>query len=204
MTCRRYSRTQVLTRESLGQTEAKGRYGAEGDSGAGIDPGSRVTGIGVVEAQGQTLKHIHSESVRLGSGPLATRLVAIYERIQEIVQVHEPQVGAIESNFSHPIPICFGAGAKPRQVLTALAQKDLETSEYSALEIKRAETGTGRASKEQVQHMVRILLGLNRRPPQDAADALACAICHLHMSQGQREGLPLASVKSRPRSRARR
>ncbi len=171
----------------------------------GIDPGSRVTGIGVVEAQGQTLKHIHSESVRLGSGPLATRLVAIYERIQEIVQVHEPQVGAIEKVFLASNPqSALVLGQARGSALLALAQQDLETSEYSALEIKRAVTGTGRASKEQVQHMVRILLGLNRRPPQDAADALACAICHLHMSQGQREGLPLASVKSRPRSRARR
>ena len=171
----------------------------------GIDPGSRVTGIGVVETQGQTLKHIHSESVRLGSGPLATRLVAIYERIQEIVQVHKPQVGAIEKVFLASNPqSALVLGQARGSALLALAQKDLETSEYSALEIKRAVTGTGRASKEQVQHMVRILLGLNRRPPQDAADALACAICHLHMSQGQREGLLLASVKSRPRSRARR
>jgi len=171
----------------------------------GIDPGSRVTGIGVVETQGQTLKHIHSESVRLGSGPLATRLVAIYERIQEIVQVHKPQVGAIEKVFLASNPqSALVLGQARGSALLALAQKDLETSEYSALEIKRAVTGTGRASKEQVQHMVRVLLGLTRRPPQDAADALACAICHLHVSQGQREGLPRASVKSRPRSRARR
>ncbi|MBT7672032.1 MAG: crossover junction endodeoxyribonuclease RuvC, partial [Proteobacteria bacterium] len=66
----------------------------------------------------------------------------------------------------------------------ALAQSELDLSEYSALEIKRAVTGTGRATKEQVQHMIRVLLGMDRKPPQDAADALACAICHIHNSQG--------------------
>jgi crossover junction endodeoxyribonuclease RuvC len=65
----------------------------------------------------------------------------------------------------------------------ALAHNELEISEYSALEIKRSITGTGRASKQQVQHMVRVLLGLDRKPPQDAADALACAICHVHLAQ---------------------
>jgi crossover junction endodeoxyribonuclease RuvC len=70
--------------------------------------------------------------------------------------------------------------------MLALANNELEISEYSALEIKRAVTGTGRATKQQIQHMVRVLLGMDRNPPQDAADALACAICHLHLSQGEK------------------
>ena len=171
----------------------------------GIDPGSRITGIGVVEAQGQKLRHVHSESVRLGTGSLSSRLVLLYDRIEEIVGTYQPDVGAIEKVFLASNPqSALVLGQARGSALLAMAQQGLEASEYSALEIKRAVTGTGRATKEQVQHMVRVLLGLSRKPAQDAADALACAICHLHASQGQAEVLHAASVKSRSRRRTTR
>ena len=152
----------------------------------GIDPGSRITGIGVVEARGNTLQYIHSESVRVGAGPLASRLVLIHERIQDVIATFGPKSGAVEKVFLAANPqSALVLGQARGSALLALAQNGVETSEYTALEIKRAVTGTGRATKEQVQHMVRILLGMNRKPAQDAADALACAICHLHVAQGQ-------------------
>ncbi len=153
----------------------------------GIDPGSRVTGIGVVEARGQSLHYIYSECVRAGNGPLGSRLVLIYEHIQEAIAQYRPAVGAIEKVFMAANPqSALVLGQARGSAMLALANNELEISEYSALEIKRAVTGTGRATKQQIQHMVRVLLGMDRNPPQDAADALACAICHLHLSQGEK------------------
>ena len=152
----------------------------------GIDPGSRVTGIGVVEARGQSLHYIHSECVRTGTGSLGSRLVQIHQRIREVISRFQPVSGAIEKVFVSANPqSALVLGQARGSALLALAESDLEISEYSALEIKRAITGTGRADKEQVQHMVRVLLGMDRKPPQDAADALACAICHLHHAEGR-------------------
>ena len=151
----------------------------------GIDPGSRVTGIGVVEAEGASLKHLHSECVRVGTGSLASRLVMIHKRIREVIEAYQPEAGAVEKVFLAKNPqSALVLGQARGSALLALAQSELDLSEYSALEIKRAVTGTGRATKEQVQHMIRVLLGMDRKPPQDAADALACAICHIHNSQG--------------------
>ena len=150
----------------------------------GIDPGSRVTGIGVVEARGQSLHYIHSECVRVETGSLGSRLVSIHQRIQEAIGRFEPASGAIEKVFISANPqSALVLGQARGSALLALAQSGLEVNEYSALEIKRAITGTGRAGKDQVQHMVRVLLSMDRKPPQDAADALACAICHLHYAK---------------------
>ena len=164
----------------------------------GIDPGSRVTGIGVVEARGQSLHYIHSECVRVGTGSLGARLVAIHQRIQAVIDRYQPTSGAIEKVFvSANLQSALVLGQARGSALLALAQSDLEISEYSALEIKRAITGTGRAGKEQVQHMVKTLLKLPAAPKEDAADALAAALCHLHSRQG------LQSLPARARSRGR-
>ena len=150
----------------------------------GIDPGSRVTGIGVVEARNQSLHYIHSECVRTGTGSLGSRLVEIHQRVRDVIDRFQPASGAIEKVFVSANPqSALVLGQARGSALLALAESQLEISEYSALEIKRAITGTGRANKEQVQHMVRVLLGMDRKPPQDAADALACAICHLHYAE---------------------
>ncbi|MBR02151.1 MAG: crossover junction endodeoxyribonuclease RuvC [Acidiferrobacteraceae bacterium] len=151
----------------------------------GIDPGSRVTGVGVVESRGQSLYHVHSECVRAGDGDLGSRLAVIYERIQAVIDECRPHGAAIEKVFMAANPQAALILGHARGVaLLAAVQQGLAVAEYSALEIKRAVVGAGSAGKGQVQHMVRVLLGMDHEPPQDAADALACAICHIHTAQG--------------------
>lgn len=149
----------------------------------GIDPGSRITGVGVVEANGTVLRHIYSASIRVGEGDFSFRLAGIYKGVKDVIDEYLPEEIALEDVFiaknpraalilGHARGSAFLAGVHAGRVI----------SEYSALEIKRAVVGTGRAAKEQVQHMVTMLLGLKKSPSTDAADALACAICHIHAS----------------------
>ena len=151
----------------------------------GIDPGSRVTGVGVVELEGHSLRHIHSACIRAGEGELGSRLAAIYRGVSGVIQDWEPQSAAVERVFlaSNPHAALILGHARGSAMLAAV-NHGLPISEYSALEIKRSVVGTGSAVKE--QHMVRVLLGMDYKPPVDAADALACAICHLHTAEGER------------------
>ena len=153
----------------------------------GIDPGSRVTGVGVVELEGHSLRHIHSACIRAGEGELGSRLAAIYRGVSGVIQDWEPESAAVERVFlaSNPHAALILGHARGSAMLAAV-NHGLPISEYSALEIKRSVVGTGTAAKEQVQHMVRVLLGMDYKPPVDAADALACAICHLHTAEGER------------------
>ena len=153
----------------------------------GIDPGSRVTGVGVVELEGHSLRHIHSACIRAGEGELGSRLAAIYRGVSGVIQDWEPESAAVERVFlaSNPHAALILGHARGSAMLAAV-NHGLPISEYSALEIKRSVVGTGSAAKEQVQHMVRVLLGMDYKPPVDAADALACAICHLHTAEGER------------------
>ena len=147
----------------------------------GIDPGSRVTGVGVVEAKGSVLRHIHSASIRVGDGDLGSRLASIYSGVADVIDQHMPEEMALEEVFLSKNPrSALVLGHARGSALLAGVHRDRIVAEYSAREIKRAVVGTGRAAKEQVQHMVRMLLGLKQNPPSDAADALACAICHIH------------------------
>lgn len=153
----------------------------------GIDPGSRVTGVGVVEINGQNLRHVYSECIRAGDGALGDRLAVIYRGIKTAIAQNRPQSVAVERVFlaTNPHAALILGHARGSAILAAVNQ-GLPVSEYSALEIKRSVVGTGSAAKEQVQHMVRVLLGMDRKPPTDAADALACAICHIHTAQVER------------------
>ena len=153
----------------------------------GIDPGSRVTGVGVVELEGHSLRHVHSECIRAGDGELGGRLAAIYSGVSGVIRDWEPQSAAVERVFlaSNPHAALILGHARGSAMLAAV-NHGLPISDYSALEIKRSVVGTGSAAKEQVQHMVRVLLSMDHKPPVDAADALACAICHLHTAEGER------------------
>ena len=153
----------------------------------GIDPGLLATGFGVVERTGDQIFHIAHGTIRPARGlELAQRLGVIASEIERVIEQHAPERAVIEKVFvSASAKSALVLGQARGSALLALAESELEISEYSALEIKRAITGTGRANKEQVQHMVRVLLGMDRKPPQDAADALACAICHLHYAEVQ-------------------
>ena len=147
----------------------------------GIDPGSRVTGVGVVEVNGSVLRHIHSASIRVGDGDLGSRLASIYSGVADVIDQHMPEEMALEEVFLSRNPrSALVLGHARGSALLAGVHRDRIVAEYSALEIKRAVVGTGRAAKEQVQHMVISLLHLEGEPSADAADALATALCHGH------------------------
>jgi len=150
----------------------------------GIDPGSRVTGVGVIQAQGSTLKHVYSESLKLPKGELPQRLKAIYSRLQTIITQTRPDIVSIEKVFlaKNPQSALVLGHARGAAVLAAV-NNELPVVEYSATEIKKTVVGRGRADKAQVQHMMRILLKLRVAPEEDASDALAAAVCHAHHQQ---------------------
>ncbi len=147
----------------------------------GIDPGSRVMGLGLVAQEGDSLRCLHFDTIRSGSGELAGRLRVIYEAVAGVVEEYRPDAVAVEQVFvAHNVRSALVLGQARGSAICAAVAQGLPMAEYSARGIKQAVVGSGAAGKEQVQHMVRILLGLDQPPPADAADALACAICHIN------------------------
>jgi len=147
----------------------------------GIDPGLRVTGFGVIEHSGGKLRYVTSGCVRSGEGDLAARLKAILEGLGEVIAANRPGEVAIEQVFLNVNPkSTLALGQARGSAICAAVIAGLPVAEYTALQVKQAVVGTGHAKKEQVQHMVRRLLALPGNPSPDAADALACAICHAH------------------------
>ena len=148
----------------------------------GVDPGSRSTGYGVVDALGSRLVHVASGHVRAGDGDWAGRLRRIFEALGGILDAHAPQELAVEKVFMHRNPSSALKLGQARGVaILAAALRSLTVHEYSPNEVKQAVTGKGHASKEQIQYMTRILLALREPPQPDQADALAAAICHAHL-----------------------
>lgn len=147
----------------------------------GIDPGLRVTGFGVLDKSGNRLAYVTSGCVRSGRGDLAARLKVILEGLNEVIDAHRPAEVAIEKVFLNANPASTLALGQARgTAVCAAVLAGLPVAEYTALQVKQAVVGNGHANKEQVQHMVRRLLALAGDPTSDAADALACAICHAH------------------------
>jgi crossover junction endodeoxyribonuclease RuvC len=152
----------------------------------GIDPGSQITGAGLVTQRDSKLICVAAESIRLPRGELGARLSRIYERITELVALHQPHAMAIEKVFVARNPqSALVLGHARGAALLAGVNAGLEIFEYSATQVKQSVVGRGRADKKQVQHMMKVLLGLPEAPPEDAADALACAITHIHIAQMQ-------------------
>jgi len=151
----------------------------------GLDPGSRVTGFGVIELDGAAFRHIESGNVRLPDTELADRLRIIFQQLTGIIERTRPRVMAVEKVFmARNAQSALTLGQARGAALVAAAINGVEVVEYSALQVKQATVGRGKAAKQQVQHMVRVLLALPKAPPVDTADALACAICHLNTAQG--------------------
>jgi crossover junction endodeoxyribonuclease RuvC len=147
----------------------------------GIDPGLRVTGFGVIEQASGKLRYLTSGCVRSGPGELAERLKAILDGLAEVIAAQRPQQVAIEKVFVNVNPqSTLLLGQARGSAICAAVIAGLPVAEYTALQVKQAVVGKGHAGKEQVQHMVRRLLALPGDPSPDAADALACAICHAH------------------------
>jgi len=152
----------------------------------GIDPGSRITGFGVVQVlRNGRLEYIASGCVRVPKTDLAGRLKTVYDGVAEIIRTYQPTVLAIEKVFmAKNADSALKLGQARGAAILAGANQMLEVAEYTALQIKRAAVGKGHAGKQQVQHMVKALLALSSAPQADAADALACAICHAHHAIG--------------------
>lgn len=148
----------------------------------GIDPGLRRTGFGVIDTDGPRLLYVASGTIVVPSDlSLAARLKTILDHIREVAEQTRPDIAAMEKVFLNTNPTStLLLGQARGAAMCGLADSGLEVHEYTALQIKKSVVGTGRAAKEQVQHMVQRLLTLNGLPASDSADALACAICHAH------------------------
>jgi crossover junction endodeoxyribonuclease RuvC len=152
----------------------------------GIDPGLRVTGFGVIERHGSELIYVASGCIRSNDRQsLPERIRTLFVGIGEVIATYGPDQAAVEKVFVNVNPqSTLLLGQARGAALSALAHAGLPVAEYTALQVKQAVVGQGKAAKEQVQHMVIRLLDLPGAPAADAADALACAICHAHGGQG--------------------
>ena len=150
----------------------------------GIDPGSRLTGFGVLDFEGERPTYVASGSIKSPDGEFPDRLRQIFTSVGEIVSEYRPDVVAIESVFMQKnAGSALKLGHARSAALCATFAFDVEVFEYAPREIKLAVVGTGSATKEQVQHMVVSLLRLDSVPGLDAADALATALCHGHQQR---------------------
>jgi len=151
----------------------------------GIDPGVATTGYGIVRSDGDTLEPVAYGVITTPAGSkLPVRLGSLYEQLLTLIDTYHPAEACVEELFfARNARTALSVGHARGVILLALANAGLPTSEYAPLQVKKAITGYGRASKEQMQRMVRLLLELESIPrPDDAADALAVAICHVHSS----------------------
>jgi crossover junction endodeoxyribonuclease RuvC len=145
----------------------------------GIDPGSRFTGFGVIETDGKNSIYITSGFIRVTGETWAERLGVIFEGITELVATHQPDEMSIEKVFMHRnADSALKLGQARGAAICAVITNKVPVHEYTPAEIKQSVVGKGNATKAQVQHMVRVLLNLPGNPQEDAADALAAALCH--------------------------
>lgn len=170
----------------------------------GIDPGSRLTGYGIIEKQGNTLRFIDAGTIRTETPGIPERLKRIFAGIDRIVQFHQPTQAAVEQVFMAQNPdSALKLGQARGAAIAALVNLDLEVAEYTARQIKQSVVGYGAADKEQVQMMVMKLLNLSIKPQADAADALAAAICHAHASGSLNKMAVLNALGGMARGRGR-
>lgn len=166
----------------------------------GIDPGSGVTGYGFVEYTRRAYRFIECGCIRTDTTlPFPQRLERIYDGLVELIEVRHPDEAAVEDIFmNRDVRGALKIGQVRGVAMLAVVKSGVSVSEYSPAEVKRAVVGSGAASKEQVQFMIRHLLGLHEMPkPYDAADALAIALCHAHrLEQPERGMSPLHRGKS--------
>jgi len=148
----------------------------------GVDPGTRRTGVGILEAQGNRYALLHTEILRIADKlALAQKLCEIYQSLTALIRLHRPEILALENVFyGKDIPSMVKIGEARACAMIAASEQGIPVVEYTPARIKQSVTGNGRASKEQMQQMVKVLLNLKAPPPSDSADALAVAICHLH------------------------
>ncbi|MCP5414454.1 MAG: crossover junction endodeoxyribonuclease RuvC [Chromatiaceae bacterium] len=147
----------------------------------GIDPGSRVTGYGVIETDGVRSRHLASGCIRTTAGDFPARLGEIFHGVREVLVEWQPQQVAVEQVFvSRNAASALKLGQARGAAISAIVTLDLQVFEYTPAAVKQGLVGNGRAEKEQVQHMVRVILGMQGKMALDESDALAVALCHAH------------------------
>ncbi|MDX2456015.1 MAG: crossover junction endodeoxyribonuclease RuvC [Gammaproteobacteria bacterium] len=150
----------------------------------GIDPGSRVTGYGIIDQDGRHMAYVASGCIRASGESLPERLGVIFAGVNAIIHEFLPEEMAIEQVFMNKnADSALKLGQARGAAICASVHSKLPVDEYAARAIKQAVVGKGGATKEQVQHMVCVLLSLSKKPQSDAADALGVAVCHGHHSQ---------------------
>ena len=170
----------------------------------GIDPGSRITGFGLIQNHANRIEYIHSGSIKVSGDSLPQRLGHIFTEIDAVIRQYQPEQMSIENVFmARNADSALKLGQARGAAICAAHQAGLEIAEYAAREVKQSVVGTGAASKEQVQHMVRRLLGIRESLQADEADGLAIAICHAQFyATREKTGID-ASLLKRRRSRRR-
>ena len=148
----------------------------------GVDPGTWRTGAGIIETKGSGYHEVHSRVITVKGKPsVPARLHLIYKTLLEIIAEHRPDVLALEKFFfGKDFEAMVRVGEARACAMLAASESGIEVVEYAPMQVKRSVTGNGHATKGQIQHMVKTLLGLRELPPPDGADALALAICHAH------------------------
>jgi crossover junction endodeoxyribonuclease RuvC len=150
----------------------------------GIDPGSRTTGYGIIDSTASGYKYISSGSIRIQGDYFPGRLKQIFDSILEIATRFQPEQMAIEQVFMHKnADSALKLGQARGAAICAVQFRDLPVFEYAARQVKQAVVGKGSADKQQVQHMVKILLNVQGELSQDASDALGISLCHAHYQQ---------------------
>ncbi len=148
----------------------------------GIDPGTVVTGWGIVEFRDRKFYHIANGCVRTkATNPLPERLGIIFKTLSQMLAEYQPTCAAVEEVFvSRNVQSALKLGHARGVAIAAISQMEIPVHEYTALQVKKSVVGYGRAEKHQVQEMVKMLLSLPKAAPEDASDALAAAICHIN------------------------
>ena len=165
----------------------------------GIDPGSRLTGYGVIDSDGRESRFVTCGAIRVVGETLPQKLGLIFERVSQVISEHQPQKMAIENVFmARSADSALKLGQARGAAICAGMSRQLPVAEYTAKQVKLAVVGNGGADKVQVQHMVNMLLNRNEKLQADAADALAVALCHAH-SQLLGEMMPVATRQRRAR-----
>ncbi|OQW91121.1 MAG: crossover junction endodeoxyribonuclease RuvC [Beggiatoa sp. IS2] len=160
----------------------------------GIDPGSRITGFGIIERQQQRVTYVTCGCIQIQADSMPLRLQEIYVGVSDIIAEYQPTILAIEQVFMYRnAASALKLGQARGVAIVAAVQQGLTVYEYSPNQIKQAVVGQGHAQKEQVQQMVKVLLSLSALPSADAADALAGALCHAYVSQSAQQLSKLAS-----------
>lgn len=151
----------------------------------GIDPGSQTTGFGIIDSDGNHSIHVTHGNIKIDDNELPEKLRTVFENISNIINEFRPEEVAIEKVFMHRnADSALKLGQARGAAIAACTMLDLKVYEYTPNAVKQATVGKGHATKQQVQHMVKVLLCLEKIPRTDAADALAIALCHAHSREG--------------------